>query len=217
MILQIIVIDILLSGDNAIVIAAACKHLPDRQRDVALRYGAAGAIVLRVALIFVAQWLLDTPMLKLVGGILLAYIAIKLLRGGEEKAQVLSGTTPWAAIVSIIIADASMSMDNVIAIAAAARGHTELVAVGVAISIPLLVYGSRVIMWLMDRSPLVITLGAVMLGWIAGGMAYSDSVMRVLHAPEWGSPVASLGTALAVLLLGVRDEPYGDDETGGAA
>lgn len=202
---QIILIDILLGGDNAVVIALACRRLPERQRRLGIFWGVAGAVVLRVVLIFFALKLLAMPYLKAVGAALLVWIGIKLLQPepedvhGEVKAQ----NTLLGAIWTVIVADAVMSLDNVIAVAGAAHGNIVLVIFGILVSIPLIVWGSQLVLRLMDRYPWVITLGGALLGWIAGGMLVTDEAVRpqLASAPPWMHHAASaLGAALVIVV-----------------
>jgi YjbE family integral membrane protein len=181
---QIILIDILLGGDNAVVIALACRKLPPEQRKLGIIWGTAGAIVLRIILIFFALQLLAIPFLKIVGAILLVWIGVKLLVPDHEDGHSnLEGSDKlWGAVKTVIIADFVMSVDNVIAIAGAAEasgtGHSmALVIFGVLISIPIIVWGSQLVIKLMDRFPIIITLGAMLLGWIAGTMTVTDPVL----------------------------------------
>jgi len=219
-IFQIIVIDILLGGDNAVVIALACRNLPKEQRLKGILWGTAGAIALRVILIAFAVALLQVPFLKLVGGALLVWIGVKLLLPGEEDehGNLQGGTTLWSAIKTIIIADLVMSVDNVIAIAGAAQQadpdhQMGLVILGLVVSIPLIVWGSTLVLRLLERFPIVITLGGALLGWIAGSMMISDiAVVRVIGEPgtalHYGVGLA--GAVLVVLigkLLGARRKP----------
>lgn len=219
-ILQIIVIDILLGGDNAVVIALACRNLPKEQRLKGILWGTAGAIVLRVILIAFAVALLQVPFLKLVGGALLVWIGVKLLLPGEEDehGNLQGGTTLWSAIKTIIIADLVMSVDNVIAIAGAAQQadpdhQMGLVIFGLVVSIPLIVWGSTLVLRLLERFPIVITLGGALLGWIAGSMMITDiAVVRAIGEPgtalHYGAGAA--GAVLVVLigkLLGARRKP----------
>ncbi len=182
-IFQIIMIDILLGGDNAVVIALACRNLEPRQRVRGILWGTAGAIILRVVLIAFALTLLNLPFLKLVGGILLVWIGVKLLVPETEgHGNVASSTTLWNAVKTIIIADLVMSLDNVIAIAAAANNtHADhqiyYVIFGLVVSVPIIVWGSTLVLKLIDRFPIVVTIGAALLGWIAGGMLINDSVI----------------------------------------
>jgi YjbE family integral membrane protein len=178
---QIIMIDILLGGDNAVVIALACRKLPPKQRSLGILWGTAGAILLRVILIFFALTLLQIPFLKLVGAVLLVWIGVKLLmpEEGDGHGEIAASDKLWAAVKTVIVADLVMSVDNVIAIAGAAESaggdHTmPLVIFGLLVSIPIIVWGSQFVIKLMDRFPLVITLGGMLLGWIAGTMAVTD-------------------------------------------
>jgi len=177
-VLQIIAIDILLGGDNAVVIALACRKLPDAQRNKGIFWGVAGAIILRIVLIFFALQLLDIPWLKIIGALLLLWIGVKLLQPEEEgHGEVAAATTLIAAIKTIIVADAVMSLDNVIAVAAAAHGSMLLVTFGILVSIPIVVWGSQLVLKLMDRYPIVITGGGALLGWIGGGMIVGDPAL----------------------------------------
>jgi YjbE family integral membrane protein len=181
---QIILIDILLGGDNAVVIALACRKLPPAQRMKGILWGTAGAIVLRVVLIFFALTLLAIPFLKIVGAILLVWIGVKLLlpEHDDDHAKIEGSDKLWGAVKTVIVADLVMSVDNVIAIAGAAEasntGHgMALVIFGVLVSIPIIVWGSQLVIKLMDRFPLIITLGAMLLGWIAGTMTVTDPAL----------------------------------------
>lgn len=178
---QIILIDIVLGGDNAVVIALACRKLPPAQRTQGILWGTAGAIVLRVILIFFALTLLAIPYLKIVGALLLLWIGVKLLLPEEEDAHgsIQASDKLWAAVKTVIVADFVMSLDNVIAIAGAAEaaggGHKmPLVIFGLLVSIPIIIWGSQLVLKLMDRYPFIITGGGMLLGWIAGTMAVTD-------------------------------------------
>ncbi|MFM8609402.1 MAG: TerC family protein [Burkholderiaceae bacterium] len=172
---QIIIINILLSGDNAVVIALASRSLPPEQQKTAIIFGSVGAIVLRVVLTFFAVMLLELPYLKLLGGIALLWIGAGMLGGDDEGSGPDAHSNMVAAIRTIIVADFIMSLDNVLGVAAAAKGNVVLLVVGLAISIPLIIYGSQLILKLMERFPLVITLGAALLGWVAGEMLVEDT------------------------------------------
>jgi YjbE family integral membrane protein len=181
---QIILIDILLGGDNAVVIALACRKLPPKQRTQGILWGTAGAIVLRIVLIFFALTLLAIPFLKIVGALLLLWIGVKLLVPEHEDghASIEGSDKLWGAVKTVIIADFVMSLDNVIAIAGAAEasgtGHgMALVIFGVLVSIPIIVWGSQLVIKLMDRYPIIITLGGMLLGWIAGTMMVTDPAL----------------------------------------
>jgi YjbE family integral membrane protein len=199
--LQIVAIDIVLGGDNAVVIGLACRRLPDRQRKLGILYGMAGAIILRVVLILFAVTLLAVPYLKLIGAALLVWIGIKLLLPEDEGGHnIEAGTTLVAAIKTIIVADAVMSLDNVIAIAGAAGDSKVLVVFGLLLSIPIIMLGSQLVIKLMDRFPIVIVLGGALLGWIAGGMVVTDVAVE-----EWfrlNMPMAKwIGPAVGAVLV----------------
>ncbi|WP_269494110.1 TerC family protein [Castellaniella sp. S9] len=180
---QIIMIDILLGGDNAVVIALACRNLSPKQRMQGILWGTAGAIGLRVALIAFALTLLSVPFLKIIGALLLLWIGVKLLlpeEGAHDK--ITGGASIMTAVKTILIADFVMSLDNVIAIAGAAQGaHADhqigLVVFGLLVSVPIIIWGSTLVLKLIDRYPLVVTFGAALLGWIAGGMLVTDIVV----------------------------------------
>ncbi|MDC8785639.1 TerC family protein [Roseateles koreensis] len=207
---QIIMIDILLGGDNAVVIALACRKLPDTQRTQGILWGTAGAIVLRVVLIFFALTLLNLPYLKLVGALLLLWIGVKLLvpEDEDEHGAIQASDKLWAAVKTVIVADFVMSLDNVIAIAGAAQGaggdhQMPLVIFGLLVSIPIIVWGSQLVIKLMDRFPLVITLGGMLLGWIAGSMMIGDPALA-RWLPNWDAgptPAQQYGVAVAGALL----------------
>ena len=206
---QIIMIDILLGGDNAVVIALACRNLPAKQRAKGIMYGTAGAIILRVILIAFALALLAIPYLKIVGALLLLWIGVKLLVPEAESDHNISPSDKlWGAVKTVIIADLVMSVDNVLAIAGAAQGAQQdhqlpLVIFGLLVSIPIIIAGSQLVLKLMERFPIVITLGAMLLGWIAGQMAYTDPAIKP-YLPEgvyWSYLVAAAG-ALLVLVIG---------------
>ena len=175
--LKIIWINILLSGDNAIVIALACRALPPRQRFWGIILGAGAAVLLRVFFTVILQYVLELPWLKLVGGILLLWIAIKLLTQDEpEETDIHGSDNLWGAVRTVAIADIVMSLDNVLAIAAAAKGNTGLIIFGLAISIPLIVAGATLIMALLTRYPVLVWAGAALLGWIAGELIVDDRI-----------------------------------------
>ncbi len=175
--LKIIWINILLSGDNAIVIAMACRALPPRQRFWGIILGAGAAVLLRVFFTVILQYVLELPWLKLVGGILLLWIAIKLLTQDEaDEADIHGSDNLWGAVRTVAIADIVMSLDNVLAIAAAAKGNTGLIIFGLAISIPLIVAGATLIMALLTRYPVLVWAGAALLGWIAGELIVDDRI-----------------------------------------
>src|SRR5215831_8771470 len=174
----IIWVNIILSGDNAVVIALAARSLPERQQKLAIFWGAAAAVVLRIILTIVAVELLKLPFLKLIGGALLFWIAVKLLVPEDgDGDDVASSSHLIGAIKTILIADLVMSLDNVIAVAAVAKGSIVLLVLGLLISIPLVVYGATMLMKLMDRFPVIVTVGAALIGFVAGEMLVSDPVV----------------------------------------
>ena len=203
---QIIMIDILLGGDNAVVIALACRKLPAEQRSKGIFWGVFGAIALRVVLIFFALQLLAVPYLKIVGALLLFWIGIKLLLPEHEEGHgnVAAPTNLAGAIKTIIVADAVMSLDNVIAVAGAAHGSLTLVVFGIMVSIPIVVWGSKLVLTLMDRFPIVITIGGALLGWIGGGMLLTDPATpkEFATAIPYAATVCSAAGALFVVLVG---------------
>lgn len=172
--LQIIGINIVLSGDNAVVIALASRALPPEQQRRAIAWGSGAAIVMRIVLTFTAVALLEMPYLKLVGSLFLIWIGIQLLDSDEEDGPVESGGTVATAIRTILIADLVMSLDNVLGVAAAAKGNTLLLVLGLGISIPLVIFGASLLLRLMERFPIIVTLGAALLGYVGGEMAVND-------------------------------------------
>jgi YjbE family integral membrane protein len=181
---QIIMIDILLGGDNAVVIALACRRLPPQQRNQGILWGTAGAIVLRIVLIYFALTLLALPFLKIAGALLLMWIGVRLLvpESDEGHSDIDGSDKLWGAVKTVILADLVMSVDNVIAIAGAAEASgtdhgMTLVIFGVLVSIPIIVWGSQLVIRLMDRFPVIITLGGMLLGWIAGTMLVTDPAL----------------------------------------
>jgi len=187
--LQIIWIDLLLSGDNAVVIALACRSLPENQRKLGIWLGAGAAVGLRIVFALVVTYLLGVPYLKVIGGLLLLWIAIKLAKGEEEAhGEIEASDNLWKAVRTIAIADAVMSLDNVIAIAGAAKGHPELFIFGLLLSIPLIIMGAQLLTSIIERYPILIWLGAALLGWIAAEMIIGDAaVLRWLTTvmPSW--------------------------------
>ncbi|TMH44648.1 MAG: TerC family protein [Betaproteobacteria bacterium] len=213
----IIWVNIILSGDNAVVIALAARSLPKHQQKQAIFWGAGAAVVLRIALTIVAVKLLEFPYLKLAGGAALLWIAVKLLvPQDEDDGEVAASTQLWGAVKTILIADLIMSTDNVIAVAAAAKGSILLLVLGLVISIPLVIFGATLLMVLMERYPIIITLGAAVLGWTAGEMgvtdpAVADWVKANAHWLDWIAPV--VGAVLVVVVgkaLARRKEPKGE-------
>ena len=204
-VLQIIAIDILLGGDNAVVIALACRKLPEAQRNKGIAWGVVGAIGLRIVMIFFALQLLALPFLKIIGALLLLWIGVKLLQSEDDDHDNVEGaTTLMGAVKTIVIADAVMSLDNVIAVAGAAHGNMGLVVFGILFSIPIIVWGSKFVLTLMDRFPIVITLGGALLGWIAGDMLFGDVAVKpyIGHLPGWYHYLASIAGAVLVVTTG---------------
>jgi YjbE family integral membrane protein len=203
--MQIIGVNIVLSGDNAVVIALAARGLPAAQQKKAVAWGSGAAVVMRIVLTIVAVELLRLPYLKLIGAVLLIWIAVKLLiPESEGEGHGAGNTSMAAAIKTILLADLVMSLDNVIAVAAAAKGSVTLLVVGLAISIPLVVFASQILLKLIDRYPFIVTLGAALLGWVAGEMAIGDPVVK-----DWVDTnaaflhyVAPAAAAAGVVLLG---------------
>ena len=210
-VVQIIIIDILLGGDNAVVIALACRNLPASQRTKGILWGTAGAIILRVILIAFAVALLKVPLVKLIGGALLIWIGMKLLAPGDddEHGKLEGAGNLMGAIKTIIVADLVMSIDNVIAIAGAAQQadpdhQLGLVIFGLLVSIPLIVWGSQLVLKLIDRFPLIVLAGGALLGWIAGGMMITDILVErfIGEVSQSVVYVCSIAGAGLVVLLG---------------
>jgi YjbE family integral membrane protein len=202
-VLQIIWIDLLLSGDNAVVIALACRQLPPHQRAWGIALGTLVAIGLRIVFTGLITTLMTMPYVKLVGGLLLIWIAIKLL-GGEENNhddQVQSSTSLWQAVKIIAIADAVMSLDNVIAIAMAARGSYALLMFGLAVSIPLIMAGAAIVMALLERFPIIVWAGAALLGWIAGEIITKDPVIASHLDPAISHTAHLVGAGLGAIFV----------------
>ena len=176
--LKIIGVNIVLSGDNAVVIALAARSLHGRQQKQAIFWGSGAAIVMRIILTLFAVALLALPYLKLVGSVLLLWIGVKLLLPEEGDDDIEASDNLWTAIKTILIADLVMSLDNVIAVAAAAGGHWGLLIIGLAISIPLVIFGATLLLKLMERWPIIITIGAGLLGFVAGEMAWEDGAIH---------------------------------------
>jgi YjbE family integral membrane protein len=174
-VLQIVGIDILLSGDNAVVIAMACRSLPPRQRKIGITVGVAGALALRIIMAAAISYVLAIPFAKVVGGLLLFWIAVKVIKGEEDEGQKDKEVTSlWAAIGMVILADATMSLDNVVAIAAAARGNDPVFVLGLLVSMPLMIVGASLITALINRFPVIVWAGGALLGWIAADMIRTD-------------------------------------------
>ena len=173
---QIFLVNIVLSGDNAVVIALAARSLPAHQQKQAVMWGAGAAVVMRIILTIVAVKLLELPYLRIIGALLLFWIAVQLLVPEDDDEDVEGSDNMFKAIKTILIADLVMSLDNVLGVAAVAKGNIPLLIIGLAISIPLVIYGAQLLMKLMDRWPIIITIGAGLLGWVAGEMLVTDPV-----------------------------------------
>jgi YjbE family integral membrane protein len=196
---KIIWINVLLSGDNALVIAMACRGLPRRQRLWGMAIGASIAVVLLITFTGIVATLMGLPYLKLAGGLALIVIASRLLLPEDEDDDVTAGTSLWQAVRIVVIADIIMSLDNVIAVAAAANGQLPLLILGLAISIPMIIAGAALIMMVLDRLPILVWLGAILLGWIAGGVIATDpAVHPVLQRLLDGRIFARLDAAAAI-------------------
>lgn len=215
---QIIGVNIILSGDNAVVIALASRNLPDRYRNKAIIAGSAGAIVLRIIFsIFVVE-LMTFSYLKLIGGLLLLWIGVKLIVPEDEHGDGVQGASNlWGAIRTIIIADAVMSLDNVIAIAAAARGDFMLLVIGLAISIPLIIVGSQLILKILVRFPILVVAGGGLLGWIAGEVIVTDPALlpwvdaNAAWLHFWAKPVGAAAVIAVGKMLAARQAVQPDD------
>lgn len=201
--LKIIAIDIILSGDNAIVIAMATRNLPKEQQSKAIFWGTAGAVVLRIGFAAIIVYLLQIPYVSLIGGALLLWIAYKVLVEGEEEANIQSHNSLAKSIKTIIIADAVMSLDNVIAVAGAAHGHIGMIALGVIISIPIMIFGSKAIVKAMERYSWIAYAGAGILAWTAGEMILKDKNLNELVAIPHGVVSYLILAVVTALILGV--------------
>ena len=203
---QIVAIDIVLGGDNAIIIALACRNLPKKQKRIGILWGTAGAITLRVILVFFASALMTTPGLRLIGGVLLLWIGIKLLTdqaGDDLEGKIAQKGSLIGAIQTIVIADFVMSLDNALAIAAASKGSMFLVVFGLVVSVPIIIGGSAIILKMMERYPFIITLGAGLLGWLGGDLIANDKINEVIlpaiiiQSP-WIAAMAGAGIVVGV-------------------
>ena len=212
---QIIMIELLLSGDNAMVIALACRNLPEEQRKRGILWGVGGAIGLRVVLTIFAVTLLALPYLKFFGALLLFWIAVKLVSeiNAEKGHEIESSANFLTAIKTIIMADVVMSLDNVVAVAAAARDSIFLLLFGLALSIPLMIWSSQIFLRLIDKFPIIIIFGGALLGWIAGSMAVSDLVVHQLfpNAKEsaslnWGIPMVCGAAIFSAGIFALKKE-----------
>ncbi|MGD9759812.1 MAG: TerC family protein [Comamonas sp.] len=202
---KIVWINIILSGDNAVVIALAARGLPPQQQKKAVLLGSGAAVVLRIALTVVAAKLMQLPFVEVIGGLLLLWIGVGLLKGEDEEED--SGSVArqgmMAAVRTILLADLVMSLDNVIAVAAAAGGDMLLLILGLAISIPLVIFGSTLMIKLMERFPVIVTLGAALIGWVAGETITSDHMLEgFVRINPWAHYAAAACGAVLVIAMG---------------
>ncbi len=212
---SIIMINLLLSGDNALVIALASRKLPPRQQRQAILWGGAGAVVMRIILTLVAVVLLQVPYLQIAGGFLLLWVAIKLVaddHNAEEEIEAAGNL--WDAVKTILIADLVMSLDNVIAIAGVSRGNIGLLVIGLAISIPIIIWGSTLITMLMQRWPVIVVIGAAFLGWVAGDMLIADPAAQTFTVAypflHWAVPGVFAAAVVAFNFLKNRPRVTGE-------
>lgn len=198
--LSIVFINLLLSGDNALVIALACRQLQGDQQNKAVFWGGAGAILLRLVFVFVVAMLLRIPLLQFFGGLLLLWIAVKLTKGEHHTENIEPAHGLWGAVKTIIVADVVMSLDNVLAIVGVAKGNYLLLAIGLGISIPIIIWGSKFIIRLMEKWPVIIIAGAAFLGWVGGEMTVADPHLGgMVHAYgflHYGVPAVFAGIVL---------------------
>ncbi|MCB1541535.1 MAG: TerC family protein [Rhodoblastus sp.] len=204
-VLQIVWLDLLLSGDNAVVIALACRNLPADKRKLGIALGAAMAVALRVIFTIAVVWLLKLPFLKLIGGVLLLWIAVRLVFDTHQHGEVRAEPNVWGAVTTIMIADGVMSLDNVLAIVGVAEGHLGLIVFGLVLSIPLVVFGAGAVLKLIDRWPIIVWAGAALLGWVAGEMIATDPwVANWLdrHGDPPDVAAAIMGAAIVLAIAG---------------
>jgi YjbE family integral membrane protein len=201
---KIVWINIILSGDNAVVIALAARSLPPHQQRKAVIWGSGAAVVLRIILTVVAAKLLALPYLQIVGGLLLLWIGVQLLGEEDEgEGEAKEYGSLMGAVRTILIADLVMSLDNVIAVAAAAQGSTTLLILGLAISIPLVIFGSTLMITLMERFPIIVVLGAGLIGWVGGETIVADAVIKeAFGASTWLHYAGAIAGAVLVVALG---------------
>lgn len=198
---SVVLLDLALGGDNAAVIGLAAKSLPHNLRKKAIFIGTAGALLCRFILAAITVWLLQIPFLKTAGSLILIYIGIKLIAdsaGGDDDPHIKSKNTLMGAIVTIIAADVIMSLDNVLAIVGATQGNLFMLVLGMAISVPIILFGSTIVVKIMDRFPIVIYLAGMLIGWSAGGMLNADEHLGIPEAFHY--PVAIAATVLVVVL-----------------
>ncbi len=198
---NIIIIDLILSGDNAVIIGMAARNLPEAQRKKAILIGAGAAVFLRAALTAIAAYLLNIPLLMTVGGLLLLWIAVKLLVEQEEESHVTVGTNMRNAVKTIIIADVVMSLDNVLAVAGAAHGNFYLILFGLALSIPIIMWGSKLVANILNRFPWLVYVGSAILGYTAGDLIVGDPIVQKHFLQGFGVVQEGLPIVLGVLVV----------------
>lgn len=198
---KIVWIDVLLSGDNALVIAMACRHLPDEKRVWGMTLGAGAAVLMRILFTGMVAAVLSVSYLRLLGGVMLFYVAVNmLLAEDEEDPGVKHATSMWSAVVTVVGADAVMSLDNVIAVAAASNGNLVLLALGLLISIPCVVLGANLISKVLDRFPILVWTGGAVLGWIAAGVMVTDKALVHAVAPNEVYMYSAVGAFMVPLM-----------------
>jgi YjbE family integral membrane protein len=200
-ILQIVWIDILLSGDNALVIALACRSLPEDQKRLGILLGSCAAIALRIAFTLLLAELLGLPFVKIAGGIVLLWISVRLSGPELYKENIPPAESLWSAIRIIAVADAIVSLDNMLAIVAVAKGSKLLIFLGLALTIPFLIGGSALVLALLNRLPILVWAGGVLLGWVAGGLIGSDAALHASLGAPLGAPLAGWGGAAGAALV----------------
>lgn len=199
---KIIGVDIVLAGDNAVVIALACRNLPPHQRMWGIALGTAVAVLMRVFFTLVVTQMMAMSYVKIIGGIALFYIALKLLTDDEQhEKDINGGTSLWTAVRTVAIADVVMSLDNVLGIAGAANGKISLIIFGLIVSIPLVVIGAQMVMKLLTRYPVLVWAGGALLGWIAGQVIATDPVVKTLLGPDWAKPVEIAAVIFGAFLV----------------
>lgn len=206
MIAQVILLDLALGGDNSIVIGMAAKNLPAHLQKKAILYGTGGAILLRFIMAFIVSWLFQVPFLKTIGALLLLYIGIKLIGSSngeaEEDIHVEAKETLWPAVKTIMLADALMSLDNVLAIVGATNNHWGLLMMGMLISVPIIIFGSTVVATVMNKFPVLVYVGGAILGWAAGGMVVSDHYLAQYFTVAVNNPQEIKIALLCITLAG---------------
>ncbi|SDX05660.1 integral membrane protein, YjbE family [Marininema mesophilum] len=202
--MQVIFVNVILSGDNAVVIALACKNVDPKLQKKAIVLGSAGAIGLRIILTFIAAWVLKIPLILFIAGIILCWIAMGLLKGEDESISVKSSNNLIDAFKTILIADVVMSIDNVIAVTGAAKGNLSIVIIGLIISIPIIIWGSHILMKVMNKVPIIVTLGAALLGYISGEMVMGDQIIGgyLHHIFSGFDYILPISLAIFVVLIG---------------